>query len=470
MTGLRSMRPRDAGTGGKEGGPGMRAATIEPGIGNDGHVPAGDPFASAFERLADSEFSGEPGWLRSGRGASIGHFSRQGFPTPKQEDWRFTNIGAVREAAPPLAEGPGDAAPGDVDVARIPGIGSNAVVFVDGFFSPGLSVRDASSGVRVESLRACLEESVVRESLGQLAASDAHPLVALNSALWRDGALVSFPAGRRIEEPVQLIFLSTGGRSVAPRVLVVAGRGSEGSVVESFHGTGGAAYWVNAVTEVAVGDGARVEHTKIQCDDERAFHTATVQSRLGRDSYFTSHSISLGALIARNDINTVLAGRGSTSDLNGLYVCRGAQLCDHHTIVDHAVANCGSHEFYHGILDERSRGVFNGKIFVRKDAQKTDAKQTNRGLLLSEAALIDTKPQLEIFADDVKCTHGATVGRLDSEALYYLCARGVGPKDAGRMLTHAFAGEIIQKVAFRPLREHIDNFVFDYLEGLPALR
>lgn len=450
----------------------MSATLAEARSGRDRAVAAGDPFLAEFERVADGHFGAEPAWVRSLRNSGIGHYSEMGFPTQRQEDWRFTNVSPIRDAGLGLADGPGRVTADQLEAARIPGIESNVLVFVDGFYVPGLSRRADLADVRVEPLSGTLSQDggVVREHFGMLASPGAHPLVALNLAFWRDGALVVFPAGRKVEEPVHLIFLSTGGRAVVPRVLVVGERGSEGAVVESFHSAGDGASWLNAVTEVAVGDGARLEHTKIQCENASSFHTATIQSRLGRDAYFTTHSVSLGALIARNDINTVLAGQNSTSDLNGIYVCRGAQLCDHHTIVDHAVANCGSHEFYHGILDERSRGVFNGKIFVRKDAQKTDAKQTNRGLLLSDGALIDTKPQLEIFADDVKCTHGATVGRLDRQALYYLEARGVNPTDAGRMLTHAFAGEIIQKIAFGPLREHVDRFIFDYLEGLPALR
>ncbi|HPA18991.1 MAG TPA: Fe-S cluster assembly protein SufD [Verrucomicrobiae bacterium] len=437
----------------------------------DGKHAKDDPFVTAFDRTAEALFGAEPEWLRAARRAGIGHFSELGFPTPKHEDWRFTNVAPIRDAGLAPAVSAGQVA--GAGVGRIPGLESNVLVFVDGFFAPALSRSGASEGLRVEALSAAVAaegDGIVREHLGKVVAPGTHPLVALNTASWRDGALVVFAAGQTVKEPVHLVFLSTGRFAVAPRVLIVCERGSEGSVVESFHGTGDTPCWVNAVTEVAVGDGARMEHTKFQCENMASFHTATVQSRLGRDAYFTSHSIALGGLIARNDINTVLAGQNSTSDLNGLYICRGAQLCDHHTIVDHAVANCASHEFYHGILDERSRGVFNGKIFVRKDAQKTDAKQTNRGLLLSADARIDTKPQLEIFADDVKCTHGATVGRLDREALYYLEARGVNPAEAGRMLTHAFAGEIIGRVAFAPLREYIDRFIFDYLEGLPALR
>lgn len=450
---------------------GMSAATIKAGSSSRGTAPA-DAFIRAFDRIADEVFGGDPAWLRALRGGGIAHYSELGFPTPRHEDWRFTNLAPIRDAALEPADAAGRATGADVRAARVPGIGSNVLVFVDGFYSPGLSIRSAVPGLRVDRLPVAATggDGLVRAHLGRVAGPDAHPLVALNSAFWRDGALIVFEAGRKVDEPVHLIFLSTVARAVAPRVLVVGERGSEGSVVESFHGAGDAGAWTNAVTEVSVDDSARVEHTKILLENESSFHTATIQSRLGRDAYFTSHSISLGGLIARNDINTVLAGQNSTSDLNGLYICRGSQLCDHHTIVDHAKANCASHEFYHGILDERSRGVFNGKIFVRRDAQKTDAKQTNRGLLLSDAALIDTKPQLEIFADDVKCTHGATVGRLDREALYYLKARGVNPTEAGRMLTHAFAGEIIGKIAFGPLREHIDRFIFEYLDGMPALR
>lgn len=465
-----SMRRPEAEAQVKEPKSGMSAAATMEEISQDGSTSRERLLKAAFDNGSDGSSGDEPEWLRSIRESGMAHFTASGFPTQRMEEWRFTNIALIREANLVPPGKPGRVVPADVEPLRMPDLGANALVFVDGFFAPEHS-RIFGRGPRVTALSAAIgTQPAVRGNLGKIVKPVSNPLAALNTAFWRDGAAIVFAKGEKFEEPVHLLFLSTGGTLVSPRVLVVAEPHSEGSVVESFYGVGEGEYWTNAVTEFVVGDGARVEHTKFQCEATASFHTASIRAHIGRDAYFTSHSIALGARISRNDIATLLEGKNSTGDLNGLYICRGTQLCDHHTMVDHAVANCGSHEFYHGILDERSRGVFNGKIFVRKDAQKTDAKQTNRGLLLSADALIDTKPQLEIFADDVKCTHGATIGRLDKSALYYLRARGIAPAEAGRMLTHAFAGEIIDKIAFRPLRDHIDKVIFDYLEGLPALR
>lgn len=434
----------------------------------DGLASPEDALKAAYESVKGAS-GAEPQWLGALRAAGMEHFSETRFPTPKMEEWRFTNIAPIRDSGLMPAQRPTGILPADVDLARIPDLGANTLVFVDGFFAAGYSKTDGR--VRVGPLSSSVPgaDGTLRSNLGGVLPPDSHPFAALNTALWRDGAFVLFPKGTKTDEPVHLLFISTGEALVSPRVLIVAESCSEGAVVETYRGAGESQYWMNAVSEIAVGDGARLEHTKFQCESAAAFHTAAIRARVGRDACFSSHSIALGAMISRNDIGVALEGQNSLGDLNGLYICRDTQLCDHHTVVDHAVANCGSHEFYHGILDERSRGVFNGKIFVRKGAQKTDAKQTNRGLLLSDGARIDTKPQLEIFADDVKCTHGATVGRLDKSALYYLRARGIGPAEAGRMLTHAFAGEIIGKIGSAPLRDYVDKVIFDYLEGLPAL-
>ena len=292
---------------------------------------------------------------------------------------------------------------------------------------------------------------------------------ALNTACFEDGAFVSVPANAVVEQPVQLLYLASSDRPgavVHARNLIVAHQGSSVKIVETYASLTEAPHLTNAVTELALAPDARVEHCKLQNENERAFHIAAIQAVQSRGSHWLSHSIATGARLARNQVQTWLVDEGAEAILNGLYLARGEQLIDHHTVVDHAKPRCESHEFYHGVLSGRAHGVFNGKIFVREDAQKTNAKQTNRNLVLSEHALINTKPQLEIFADDVKCTHGATVGQIDDEAIFYLRARGIGAELARRMLVRAFANDAVERITLAPVREHLEKLLTERFEGL----
>jgi Fe-S cluster assembly protein SufD len=280
------------------------------------------------------------------------------------------------------------------------------------------------------------------------------------------------PAGVSIAEPIQLIFVSTAkqsGETIQPRNLIIAGANSKATVIESYISADTTAYFTNAVTEIVAGDNAALEHVKFQDESADAFHLATIAGELGRASNVNIHSFALGAKLSRTNIRANLAGEGLECILNGLYLTRGEQLADHHMIVEHAQPHCASHEYFNGILDDKSKGVFHGRILVRPIAQKTDAKQTNRNLLLSDDATVDTKPQLEIYADDVKCTHGATVGQLNDESIFYLRTRGLGEDTARRMLIHAFAGEIIARVKCDSVREELDKIVWERLETNPHL-
>jgi Fe-S cluster assembly protein SufD len=271
---------------------------------------------------------------------------------------------------------------------------------------------------------------------------------------------------------VHLLFVATSTRAgthVHPRNLILAEDHSRATVIESYVTTTEAAYFTNAVTEIVAGDSAALEHVKVQDESLAAFHIAAIHANLGRTSQVLAHSLALGARISRNNIRTLLAGEGLECVLNGLYITRGDQLADHHMVVEHAEPNCASHEYFNGILDDKSKGVFHGRILVQPVAQKTDAKQTNKNLLLSDQATADTKPQLEIYADDVKCTHGATIGQLNNESIFYLRARGIGPDTARRMLIHAFAGEIIERIRHAAIREELDTVVWDRLEARPLL-
>ncbi len=273
-------------------------------------------------------------------------------------------------------------------------------------------------------------------------------------------------------EPVHLLFIATetgAGATAHPRNLIIAEKNSRLTVIESYVGAADGGYFTNAVEELIIGVNAVVEHCKFQDEGASAFHIAAIHAHLGRNCNFIAHSVATGARLSRNNIRTSLADEGVECVLNGLYLTRDEQLADHHMIVEHAKPHCNSHEYYNGILDGRSRGVFHGRILVRPDAQKTDAKQTNKNLLLSDDATADTKPQLEIYADDVKCTHGATVGQLNDESIFYLRARGIGLETARRMLIHAFAGEIIDRIRYAPAREELDKIVWDRLEQNPLV-
>jgi Fe-S cluster assembly protein SufD len=355
------------------------------------------------------------------------------------------------------------------------GLPGSRLVFVNGHHAPALSrVLPQKGGVQIGSLAAALAagSAVAEQHLARHASAEHNAFTALNTAFFQDGAFIHVPPGQAVEEPVQLVFVTTAreaGATTQPRNLIVADRLSRLTVLESQVSLVEAPYFTNAVTELLAGEGAVVEHCKYQDESLSAFHVAAIHLHLGRSANVIWHSIANGAKLSRNNITTVLAGEGIECVLNGLYLTRQDQLADHHMVVEHARPHCNSHEYFNGILDDRSRGVFHGRILVRPVAQKTDAKQTNKNLLLSDAATIDTKPQLEIYADDVRCTHGATVGQLNEESIFYLRARGIGLETARRMLIHAFAGEIIERIRCEPMREELDQIIWERLEQNPHL-
>jgi len=416
-----------------------------------------DHYSALFARR---ESAGLPAWLPPLQRAAHSRFAELGFPTRRDEEWRFTDIR-------PIAEVPFRPASGGADAGALAaefGFGGLAqIVFVDGRYAPELSsIDELPGGAKVVPLSGALRShaALLEPHLGRYAAFEREPFVALNTALFAEGAFLHVPRGVAMAEPIHILYLATeDGAMITPRTLIVADEGSQATVVESYAGSGTAVTFTNAVTEVAVAERAFVDHYKLQREGDRAFHIAQMKVNLKAQSVFSSHSITLGAAIARNDVTAYLGGRHIECTLNGLYLGHGSRLIDNHTAIDHAMPDCGSHEVYKGILDGRSRGVFNGKIFVREDAQKTDAKQTNRTLLLSEDAQINTKPQLEIFADDVKCTHGATVGQLNAEQLFYLRTRGIALDEARAILIYAFAGDIVNRIKVPALREAMDEIV-----------
>ena len=431
-----------------------------------------DLYLEQFERFDEPGAGNEPTWVYAIRQAGMARFAELGFPTLKDEDWRFTNVAPVAKLPfrPVLDPQPHGLRGSDLANFSFSNIKGTHLVFVDGHFAQDLStVLPVPKGAHVGSLSAALREhpALLEKHLGQHARFDKSAFTALNTAFFTDGAFIHLPPGVALDQPVHLLFVSTGrdaGATSFPRNLIVAERESRLTLIESHVSLNGPAYVTNAVSEFIAGDNAVVEHCKFQDESLSAFHIAAQQMTLGRATNFISHSIAVGAQLSRNNIHTVLDGPGIECILNGLYLTKDNQLADHWMFVEHAKPNCNSHEYFNGILDGNSRGVFHGRIYVHQIAQKTDAKQTNKNLLLSDHATADTKPQLEIYADDVKCTHGATVGQLDEDAIFYLRARGLGEDTARRMLIHAFAGEIVDRVRFRPLREELDQLIWDRLE------
>jgi Fe-S cluster assembly protein SufD len=433
------------------------------------------PFLKSFSRF---ESARQPSWLLPLRKAGMARFAELGFPTTHDEDWRFTNVMPLAKLPfkpmfKPAADATAKAALENYIFANVSG---PRLIFVNGHYSATLSsVRGLPAGAKVSNLAAALasDSAFIEKQLGRCALTEDNSFAALNQAFFLDGGFVHVPAGVSIAEPIQLIFVSTAkqsGETIQPRNLIVAGADSKLTVVESYISADTTAYFTNAVTEIVAGDNAVLEHVKFQDEAAGAFHLATVAGELGRASNVNIHSFALGARLSRNNIRVKLAGEGLKCILNGLYLTRDEQLADHHMIVEHAQPYCASHGYFNGILDDKSKGVFHGRILVQPIAQKTDAKQTNKNLLLSDDATIDTKPQLEIYADDVKCTHGTTVGQLNDESIFYLRTRGLGEDTARRMLIRAFAGEIIARVKCDSVREELDKIVWERLEANPHLQ
>ncbi len=437
-----------------------------------------DPYLAAFDAFAKATADSEPAWLRKLRTGAMAAFQKSGFPTAKDEDWKHTNVAPIVRtpfAFDPAAEAP--RIPGDLIEAYTFGVlKCSQLVFVNGRFAPKLSyLRWLPEGVRVGSLHDILhfDPKALERDLGKTATPDRHPFAALNTAFLQDGAFVHVPRGRVVEEPIHLLYVSASQTPAAvsyPRNLVVLEDESQATLIESYVGLDKGSYLTNAVTEVRVGSAANLEHYKMQRESEAAVHisnTAWVQSR---GSAATSSSFDLGGGTVRNDVRTLFRDEGASFALNGLYLLHDAQHCDNHTFIDHATPNCTSLELFKGILDAKSRGIFYGKILVRKDAQKTNARQTNKNLLLSQEAFADSTPGLEILADDVKCNHGSTVGQLDENAIFYLRSRGIDEDAARTLLTYAFASEIINQVKVASMRIKLDQLVLSRLPGSEAIR
>ena len=433
-----------------------------------------DTFVQEFEARAGTATADGPEWLEPVRRSAMERFARSGFPTAREEEWRFTPIGPIAQGSWRPATGvAGELGPEQLAPFNFGHPDWTTLVYVNGVYHEALSsVGRLPAGVRVAGLAEMLgsDGALLGRHLTRHAPVEESPFTALNTAFLREGGVVHVGAGVDLEMPVHLLYVTTveGAGTVAhPRNLIVVERGARASVIESYVSlASGRIYWTNPVSEVAVAAGAWLEHTRIQRESESAFHVGLTQVDQERDSHYRSFSFAMGAALARHNLHVRLNDENIESLMYGLYLTRGDQVADNHTAIYHDQPNCRSWEVYKGILDGRSRAVFNGKVFVKPEAQKTDAKQTNRNLLLSDGARVDTKPQLEIFADDVKCTHGATVGRLDEVARFYARSRGIPAAAADRLLTYAFAAEVVEEVVLAPVREELDRLVRARLGGL----
>lgn len=383
----------------------------------------------------------------------------------KNEDWHFTNVGPIAEKT--FGE-PKKGAPVSADLLARFGYGQDwqTVVFVNGRLVSDLAESTFPAGITISSLgyNLAADDEMVRRHFAGLATAESGAFTALNAANVTDGFVIRIAASAVVEKPIHFLFIADNGANdsaIQTRNLVFAERHSECTLIESYVSVGGEGYFTNAVTEAYVAEGARLGHYKLQTESVTAFHVGTIHVHQAQASRYESFSFATGAKLSRTNVYTTLAGEAAEAVLNGLYLVDGSQHVDHQTSIEHVAPNCPSHELYKGILDGASHGVFNGKVYVHPEAQKTDGKQSNNNLLLSDAARIDTKPQLEIFADDVKCTHGATVGRLDETALFYMRSRGVGPAQAKRLLTYAFAADVLEKIELVPLREALEARVLE---------
>ncbi len=422
-------------------------------------------YLSTFRQDYGNGRSRSPGWLKALRESAIGSFNKLGFPTRNDEDWRYTSVDAI--ASQPFER---DRQPKDVAVDTVLGrsfvdAASNRLVFVNGILAPQHSLwRDAPGGVRVESLAEAIrrDDRILAPYLAGCARHETEAFFALNTAFMEDGAVVVVPPDCRLEAPLHLIYVATAGTrpiSFYPRNLMLIGAGSSVKIVESYLGIGSGKYFVDAVTELIGEENSVIDYYRLQRESDAGFHIGAVDARLKRNCHLTSHAVTLAGALVRNDVHVALDGEGSECILNGIYLLDGDQHVDNHTEIEHCRPRATSFELYKGILSGSSHGVFNGKIVVHKDAQKTDARQTNKNLLLSENAAVNTKPQLEIYADDVKCSHGSTIGQLDPDALFYLRSRGLDVHESQSLLSYAFASDVVGRIQIASLRAKLDEYL-----------
>lgn len=436
-----------------------------------------EPWIAACDK-ARADAAGEPGWLTARRREAAARFADRGFPTTKDEEWRYTSLRGIAAGRFEPRPVPRPEALTEAVFERLTfePWDCTHLVFLNGRFAPSLSrIARLPHGVRLMSLAQAVrdEAALVEPHLGRLAGARGRALTDLNAAMMGDGLFLHVPRGTVVQEPIHALFVSMANGTASmshPRNLVVIESGAQASVVESHAGIDGGAYLSNAVTEIALEDHAVLDHVRITRELDAASHLSHVEAALGRSASLSSHAVSLGGGLVRHDVDVVLDGEGADVTLNGLYALSGAQHVDNHTLIDHARPNGTSRELYKGVLDGRSRGIFDGTIIVRPDAQKSDARQINRNLLLSGDALADSKPTLQIHADDVKCSHAATIGQIEENALFYLRSRGLSEEMARSLLVNAFVSDILARLRIEPVRAGLECLLFTRLPRHHATR
>lgn len=432
----------------------------------------GNHYVSVCESFNRNSNSGDPAWVQSIRRDALGRFRELGFPTVREEQWKYTSVRRIEDANFDLA--PSHALP-RIKKERIGQLSTcplrwYRLVFVNGMYSKELSdVSDLPRAFHIRTIREGMrtEPEMIEHYLAQRATYDGNGFTALNTAFIQDGVFVYIPDGEELEKPLELVFLTYSGNGnimSQPRNLILFGKSSRATLVESYYSFSDQRYFTNVVTEVVLGEGAMCDYLRFQRESRLAFHISTTQVEVGRNSTFSSVVVDVGGKLVRNNLNVELVEEGAECDLNGLYLTSDDQHVDNHTLIEHPKPNGTSHQLYKGILDGSSTAVFGGKIFVHQDAQKTNAHQTNKNLLLSEHATADTKPQLEIFADDVKCTHGAAVGQIDDDSIFYLKSRGLPDAKARQIFSYGFANEVLERIKVPSLRAELNKIVLDQFE------
>lgn len=426
-------------------------------------VKSENSYQTAFRAVR--ELSPTVAWLELVRSSAMDRFEQLGFPSVREEDWKYTNLASLaKEEFVPITSRSSETR----DVLVYPETAEAHLLVVDGFLRDDLSVKTGLGDVVAVDLFSAAHDArynkIVRKYLARNAGYHNNGLTALNTAFLQSGVFLWIPKNVKLERPLQITFVADAANGASfPRLLVVAEENSSATLIESFVSSNGGKYFTNAIAEIVVKDGAQLDHYRLQRESNNAYHASTTSAELGRSSRYNTTSINLGAQLSRHDVSVVMDHEGAETSVDGLYMVAADQHTDTHSVIDHRQPHCNSHQLYKGILDDNGRAVFNGKVFVREGAQKTDAMQTNKNLLLSEKARVDTKPQLEIYADDVKCAHGAAVGQIDQEELFYLETRGIGPELGRSLLTYGFAEEVIGKIKIDSIRSQLDEIVLRQL-------
>ena len=419
----------------------------------------------------------ENDWFSKQRQSAFDIFQESGFPNTRVEDWKYTDVKPIaKNTFSNITESNVASDNNEIDEILIKDLDCVNLVFINGAYSEKYSdIKNISSKIVIKSMADALinDESLLKKHLTKHINQELNSFTALNTAFIQDGAYINISANTNIDKPINITYISRDSNhpfATHPRNLIVMGENSNATIIENYVGSGKVNYFTNSVTETVLLQGAVLKHYKIQQEGSSAFHIASLNTSQSKDSRFESHLVSIGGALVRNNINASLNEEGAEIIMNGLYMTEDVQHVDNHTRVDHLKPHTQSHQNYRGVLNGKSRGVFNGKVVVHPQAQKIEAYQNNANLLLSDDAEIDTKPELEIYADDVKCTHGATVGQLDDDMLFYLRSRAVDEKTARSLLTYAFADEVISEINIKEIQNKLERLIIGRLPDSSLIR